>query len=92
MENRYKTRQQTAQAAMDVQDACNTRGVLKAAWDMACFIGQDGGDPTIRQAPEMVLMLSKLSDMFGQPGPDVVAFGRAWEACEALAKGEPAQV
>lgn len=94
MDNRYTSRQQTAQAAMDIQDACNLRGVLSAATDMARFIGADGGNPAMKadKAPELVLMVSKIASLVECEGPSMDEFSKAWAACEALAKSEPAQV
>lgn len=90
MDNRYTSRQHTAKDAMSIQDACNVRGVLKTAHDMACFIGAEGGNPAMFQAPELVLMVSKIASLVGCEGPSMAEFSKAWEACEAMA--QPAQV
>jgi hypothetical protein len=87
-DHRFTNRQQTAKQAMDVQDACNVRGVLKTFWDVSCSI--EGGNPAINAAPEMVLFASKIASLIGCAGPDMEEFSKAWAACEELAK-EPAQ-
>lgn len=90
--DRYTSRQQTAQQAMDIQDACNISGVLKTAFDMANYIKETaGGNPATKadKAPELVLMVSKIASLIECEGPSGMEFNKAWEACEKLAKGEP---
>lgn len=83
------TIQQAAQTALDVQDACNLSGVLRSwleardAVNAACTMGT-----AQRNAhPVNVLFANKCACLTGQ-FCDVDAFGPAYDACQALARGD----
>jgi len=89
----YKTMKAAAQTALDVQDACNLSGVLRAfqlivsdvIWPEAHRLGE--GTAWVNQHPICVLFLSKLVDLNGREAD----FFKAYDEVKALAcQQEPA--
>lgn len=92
-----KTRplQQLAQEAMDVQDACNLSGVVKAwaravteLWEhgRAGRIENFQGTRSINQHPICQMYCSKVIQLTGL-GDNQENFSSAYNACDKLAKG-----
>lgn len=83
------TLQDAARTALQVQDACNLSGVLRAwlecrdAVNAAC----DGTDAR-NHHPVNVLFANKCADLTGQFCDGVTDYSHAYDACEALARGD----
>jgi hypothetical protein len=83
------TLKQAAQTALDVQNACNLSGVLRTwgetrdAVNAAC-----AGTRERNGHPVNVLFANKCADMTGQFCDDAEPYSRAYEACQAIARGD----
>ena len=84
---RYPTLKAAAQAALDVQDACNLSGVAIAFADVMRTLCAhvDASTGERNRHPIAVLWLDKMADLAGI-SRDVNHFGPAYEACKALAE------
>ena len=90
---RVLTLREAAQAALQMQDACNLSGLvhdfpnlLRPVWDEAHRLSQ--GTDYVNTHPIIVMVISKLCDLTRYTyGSEQDNFKKAYEACKLLAKG-----
>ena len=86
------TLKDAAQNALDVQDACNLSGVAITFADvMRCLCEHvQTGTYNRNNHPIAVLFTNKMANLAGQhaEGNGATAYGAAYDACQALARGE----
>jgi hypothetical protein len=82
------TIQRAAQTALDVQDACNLSGVLRAWVDAQHAVFETVNNTTDRnQHPIAVLFANKCASLTNQHCGDAAdTFGKAYDACMRLAR------
>lgn len=90
---RYPTLKAAAQAALDVQDACNLSGVAFAFADAmrtVCHFVDMGTDER-NTHPIAVLWIDKMADLCGIPHTqgDLSVYSAAYKACRVLAELAP---
>src|SRR5262249_1250007 len=84
------TIEQAAQAALDVQDACNLSGVVitfAEAMRALCESPEIEGTRARNRHPIAVLFANKVADMTGQCC-DGDGYSAAYDACQTLARGD----
>lgn len=87
---RYKTLAEAAQAAMDVQNACNLSGVAFSFADAmraVCAFEPNLSTDERNRHPIAVLFISKMESLSN--ATSMTAFSNAWERCEEMVKTEP---
>lgn len=80
-----KTLTDLAREAISIQDACNLRGVLRAAHEASLILGRHpecNGTDWINNHPIMVLFADKIQSLTTMSGD--VGFREAWIACEEM--------
>jgi hypothetical protein len=92
---RVLTLQQAARVAIDMQNACNLSGLvhdfpnlLRPVWNEAHRLNK--GTDYVNTHPIIVMVISKLCDLTRYTyGNEQDNFGKAYEACKALADPTP---
>jgi hypothetical protein len=79
------TIKEAAQTAIDIQDACNLSGVLRAYSEAvhAVFTAADNTEARNRH-PVSICFASKVADLAGIGSLDIDTFGEAFHACQEL--------
>jgi hypothetical protein len=88
-----QTTQHAAQAALDVQDACNLSGVVRSFVEAIDAIRRDPaftGTDFVNQHPIAQLFASKIEDLT-RVNYDTMTFSKAYDACKALAASSQVQ-
>jgi hypothetical protein len=82
-----KTLKQLAQEALNVQDACNLRGVLRSFHEASVTLGrlpECTGTEWVNTHPIMMLYADKVASLTGMQGDDGSSWGVAYDDCKAL--------
>lgn len=96
MEERKYTLKEAAQAALDVQNACNLSGIVRSFSPIMLTIWEEArriekGTDWVNTHPIAILFISKLSDLsryhYGSYSDVQDTFDKACTECERLAKG-----
>jgi hypothetical protein len=80
-----------ARVALDIQDACNLKGViyrLSCAREELSALGRDKGTDWFNNHPIMRLYASKIHSLTGMGLSDIDRFAEAYTLCERMAAGE----
>lgn len=85
------TLQQAAQAAIDVQNACNLSGVVRTFAEITAVLWDEArrqrhGTDFVNQHPISQLFASKIADLT-RVEYDSLTYSRAYDAAKALAAG-----
>jgi hypothetical protein len=84
------TIREAAQAAIQVQDACNLSGVLHTYVEAMAAVFEVAGSTTERNRhPVSVCFAAKIADLAGLTVLDYDGFGAAFHACQEIVDGSP---
>jgi hypothetical protein len=87
-----RTLQELAQEAIDIQNACNplglSKGYAKALQELRELLEQQGYTDVLCKHPINQLWASKLHDLARMGLSDTDCYGKAYDACLQMAKGD----